>query len=160
MAGYCVYDTIDGFGGKISLYVAFNSDNKIMNIKVADHNESIGLGSKIASKDFLSQFFGLLVGNTKLEYDIISGATVSSEAVGNCISEILGLGLSTDSIAKEPGYETITEEEIEEEVKKEEDEKNPSSDKKDPDVTTDDDSDLGGFQGGVNSNQGSGSCCI
>ena len=28
MAGYCVSDVVDGFGGKITIYVAFNSDNK------------------------------------------------------------------------------------------------------------------------------------
>lgn len=161
MAGYCVSDTVDGFGGKITIYVAFNSENKIMNIKIPEHNESVGLGSKIAGKDFLSQFYGVLVGNTKPEYDIIAGATTSSNAVGNCIKEILGLGLSTDSIAKELGHETITEDEIKEEIKKEEENKKPSSDKKDPVVTTDDkNSNLGGYQGGQNSNQGSGNVNI
>lgn len=160
MAGYCVTDTIDGFGGKIKLMVAFNSENKISNVVVLEHNESMGLGSKIAGKSFLSQFFGLLVGNTNAEYDMIAGATVSSKAVGECIKEILGLGLSTDSIAKELGYETITEEEIEEEIKKDEEDK-PSSDKDDSSVTTDDkNSNLGGQQGGQNINQGDGNVNI
>lgn len=157
MAGYCVKGSAKGFGGTIKLLVAFDSDNKIKDIKITDHNESMGLGSKISGNEFLSQFTGLLVGNVNAEYDLIAGATTSSKAVGEAIKSILDLNLSTNSIANELGYETITQEEIEEEVKKEEENKKDPSDKNDDAETTDDKGgNLGEFQGGANVNQGDG----
>lgn len=157
MAGYCVKGSAEGFGGTIELFVAFDSDNKIKNIKITDHSESMGLGSKIKGDEFLSQFTGLLVGNVNAEYDLIAGATTSSKAVGEAIKAILDLNLSTNSIAKELGYETITQEEIDEEVKKEEENKKDPSDNNDGSETTDDKGgNVGDFQGGANVNQGDG----
>lgn len=154
MAGYCVFTTTDGFGGKIDMIVGFNSDNMINNIRIVDHNESRGLGSQISGDSFLSQFKGLLIGNSTASYDLIAGATTSSKAVGESVKKVLGLGLSTESIAKELGYETITEEEIEEEVKKEE-ENNASSDTTDSTDTTRP-TRPGDVTGGGNINQGDG----
>lgn len=154
MAGYCVIGEAKGFGGRIELLCAFNSDNKISDVKIVEHSESRGLGSLITTEDFLGQFNGLLVGNTTASFDLISGATTSSTAVGEAIKAILGLGLSTDSIAKELGYDTITEEEIEEEVQKEEENK-PTSETEKAD-TTDASPDVGDFQGGANVNNGDG----
>ncbi len=161
MAGYCVSTTVKGFGGDIDMVVAFNSKNEISEIKILDHNESKGLGSKIAGDKFLSQFMGLLIGNSSNEFDMIAGATISSKAVCDAIEEILALGLSTDSIANELGYETISAEEIEKETEKDEDNKDknnnkkPSSSQKPSDTTSDrNNSGLGGYQGGQNSNNG------
>lgn len=164
MAGYCVSTTVKGFSGDIDMLVAFNSKNEISEVKILDHNESRGLGSKIEGDKFLSQFIGLLIGKSNNEFDLIAGATTSSKAVADAINEILGLGLSTDSIANELGYETISAEEIKEEAEKEEENKDkdknnnkkPSSQK--PSDTTNDrnNNGLGGYQGGQNSNNGSG----
>lgn len=157
MAGYCVFTTVDGFGGEIDLVVAFNSDNMISGTKVLSHSESKGLGSKIEKDDFLSQFTGLLIGNSSIKYDLVSGATTSSKAVGDGVSAVLELGLSTESIANELGYETITEAEIEEEVKKEEEEGKDTPDTKDPSETTGNSGPgVGDFQGGANVNDGDG----
>ncbi len=166
MAGYCVYTTVEGFGGDIDILVAFNSKNEISNVKILDHNESRGLGSKIEGDKFLSQFIGLLIGSGNNEYDIIAGATASSDAICNAIDEILKLGLSTDSIANELGYETISAEEIEKEAEKNEQDKDKDKDKNNnkkpssqrPSDTTSDrnNNGLGGYQGGQNSNNGSG----
>lgn len=157
MAGYCVSGSTDGFGGKIDFLVAFNSDNVISQIKILDHSESMGLGSKITGDGFLSQFNGLLIGNTSVEYDLIAGATTSSQAVGNSIREILGLGLSTNSIANQLGYDTITEEEIQEEIKKEEDGKKDPEDTTGPSETTGTpNSGVSDHQGGSNINTGDG----
>ncbi len=155
MAGYAVMGTTEGFGGDIRFVVAFNSNNMISKIRVIEHNESMGLGSQIAKDSFLSQFKGLLIGNTAAKYDLISGATTSSGAMGSAICEILGLGLSTDSIANQLGYETISEEEIEEEIKKDEDDKKNPTDETDPAETTGKPR-PNGPSGGSNVNQGNG----
>jgi len=155
MAGYCVLAKADGFGGEIEYLVGFNSQNVITNIKVLSHNESHGLGSKIAGEGFLDQFKGLLTGNSTAKYDLIAGATTSSKALGEGIKSILALKLSSDSIANDFGYETITEEEIEEEVKKEDPDKD--EDKGDSEETTGNaNGGIGNHQGGSNSNNGDG----
>lgn len=154
MAGYAVMGTTEGFGGEIRFVVAFNSNNMISKIRVLDHNESMGLGSQIAKDTFLSQFKGILIGNTGASYDLVSGATTSSKALGDAILEILGLGLSTDSIAKELGYETISQEEIEEEIKKEEEDKNPTGETEPAETTGK--PRPNGSGGGSNVNQGNG----
>ncbi|MBE6587209.1 MAG: FMN-binding protein [Ruminococcaceae bacterium] len=156
MAGYAVLGTTEGFGGDIDFVVAFNSNNMISKIRVLDHNESRGLGSKIGTDTFLSQFKGLLIGNVNVKYDLISGATTSSKAMGDAISEILGLGLSTESIANELGYDTISEEEIEEEVKKEEDDKKDPSKETEPAETTGKPRPGVNDHGGANVNTGDG----
>jgi len=134
MAGFCVLGTCEGFGGEIRYAVAFNSDNTITRVAILEHNESKGLGSKIATDDFLRVFKGLLIGDVKFkmtEKDMISGATISTKAIENSIRDILGLRLTTDFIAGQFGSETITEEEIEEEIRKEEADKNNTSGKPD-----------------------------
>ncbi len=158
IAGYCVHTLFDGYGGNIEMLVAFNSDNLLANIVILDHNESYGLGNKITSKEFLSQFNGLLIGSSEMEYDIISGATVSANAVADEIRKIVELGISTASIARELGYETISAEEIEEEIEKEESQgNNPDGTDNDTAETTgrpSDPSRPGDHQGGQNVNDG------
>ncbi|MBR6676852.1 MAG: FMN-binding protein, partial [Clostridia bacterium] len=135
IAGYCVLGTAEGFGGPIRFAVAFNSEDHISKVSVLEHNESKGLGAKIAGEKFLSAFVGLIAGDDEFKLakkDLIAGATTSYTAMEESIQKVLALGITTESIAVELGFETITEEEIEEEVRKEEEEKeNNKSDEDD-----------------------------
>ena len=77
-AGYTVSFSSQGYGGKDSLNMAVGIDmeGKITDTKVLSHSETAGLGSKIESDAFRSQFPGK---DASLEgVDNISGATFSS----------------------------------------------------------------------------------
>ena len=72
-----------GYGGTITVMVAFNTDDTIKQIKITEQAETAGLGAKIASdKDFQNSFAGLPAEDfTVSDISAISGATISSKAV-------------------------------------------------------------------------------
>ena len=77
-AGYVFSLTTTGYGGKntLKMTIGIDMDGKITDTKVLSHSETAGLGSKITSDDFRSQFPGK---DASLEgVDNISGATFSS----------------------------------------------------------------------------------
>ena len=77
-----------GFGGDIYLMVGFYIDGTMAGYKVLNHKETPGLGSKIESEGFMSQFKWLRIFENTLdlrsrggEIDGITSATISSKAV-------------------------------------------------------------------------------
>ena len=77
-AGYVFSLTTTGYGGKntLKMTVGIDMEGKITDTKVLSHSETAGLGSKIESDAFRSQFPGK---DASLEgVDNISGATFSS----------------------------------------------------------------------------------
>ena len=80
-AGFIVETAASGYGGEISMMVAFSPSGDILGVKVLSHEETNGIGSRVVeSEDFLSQFVGK---NAVKEagVDAVAGATVSSNAV-------------------------------------------------------------------------------
>lgn len=90
--GSIVPITIKGYGGEMTLLVAFNPDGGIHDVKVFSHAETAGIGDKILGVTFLSQFANkttkdrLAVGD---DVTAISGATVSSRAVISGVKKAL-----------------------------------------------------------------------
>jgi|CZCB01.1.fsa_nt_gi electron transport complex protein RnfG len=86
------WSTIKGFNGDMELYVGFTPDGQISGATVISHQETEGLGSKVALPDFTNQFIGMdgtaVIGEDG--YDAIAGATMSSKsflsAVNNAIA--------------------------------------------------------------------------
>lgn len=159
LAGYAVFVTETGYIGTVEMLVALNSDNKISQVKIISHNESEGLGSKICKNKFLSQFVGMP--DEEIRIDLISGATVSSQAVQRGVERVLDLGLDFLAIAEDLDVETISAAEIEDDVQKdkEPEESTTANDTTRPDVTTrpgDDTVFNGENVGGANSNTGGG----
>ena len=72
-----------GYGGNITVMVAFNPDNTVKQIKITEQAETAGLGARIASdKVFQDSFVGLPAEDfTVSDISAISGATISSKAV-------------------------------------------------------------------------------
>lgn len=130
LAGYAVYVTEDGYIGPVEMLVAMDSDNKVSQVKITSHNESEGLGSKICKNKFLSQFVGMP--DEEIDIDIISGATVSSQAVENGVKRVLDLDLNFLAIAENLDVETISAAEIEDDVQKDNE---PDSDTTSDDTT-------------------------
>ncbi len=72
-----------GYGGTITVMVAFNPDDTVKQIKITEQTETAGLGAKISTdKAFQNSFSGLPAKEFKVtDIDAISGATISSKAV-------------------------------------------------------------------------------
>ena len=72
-----------GYGGNITVMVAFGPDQTVKQIKITEQAETAGLGSKIQSEaSFADSFSGLPAEDfTVSDIAAISGATISSKAV-------------------------------------------------------------------------------
>lgn len=91
VVGYTIKTTPKGYGGKVEVMVGISNDGKISGVKIGNHSETPGLGSKSAEPSFKDQYNGkstkkqlnVVKGNASNENDIvaISGATITSKAV-------------------------------------------------------------------------------
>lgn len=88
-AGYVITSTSKGYGGLIKFMIAYDSDGKIVNIKVLEHSETPGLGTKITEDAFLNQFIGRDSEVTKKDVDMITGVTISASASLDAINTAL-----------------------------------------------------------------------
>lgn len=90
VSGYAVETmTKNGFSGEFRLMVGMKPDGEIFNIEVLQHNETPGLGSKMADPDnvLLLSFQGKNPKNLKMsvrkdggDIDVITASTISSRA--------------------------------------------------------------------------------
>lgn len=90
--GYCVELSASGFSGWVTLLVGVNLNGAVTGIAVLDHNETKDIGSKVLTSSALSRFYGRsgtlsLWGSNSV--DVITGATVTLEAVTECVNRAL-----------------------------------------------------------------------
>ncbi len=84
-AGYVAMVTVKGYGGNIELICGIDADGCITQTKTLSHGETAGLGAKIDTEEYKSQYEGK---DASLEgIDAISGATISSTAYKNAIND-------------------------------------------------------------------------
>lgn len=83
--GYCIETNPSGFGGKVRILTGIDLQGAITGVRVVEHTETVGVGSKCTLVDFLDQFSGK---DHELDYsvpedniDSVSGATITSKAV-------------------------------------------------------------------------------
>jgi electron transport complex protein RnfG len=91
LVGYTIKTAPKGYGGNVEVMVGISNDGKISGVKIGNHSETPGLGSKAAEPSFKDQYNGksienplnVVKGNASNESDIvaISGATITSKAV-------------------------------------------------------------------------------
>lgn len=80
-----------GFGGKMELMVGISIDGVILNYEVLKHQETPGLGTKIAEEKFKTQFVGLSpkkdlkIRQDGGEIDAVTAATISSRAATEAV---------------------------------------------------------------------------
>ncbi|MGL5415760.1 MAG: RnfABCDGE type electron transport complex subunit G [Clostridium sp.] len=96
--GYVFKVNTKGFHGLVDLFVGIKGD-VLSGIKVSTHNETPGLGARIEEDSFREKFNDkktkdlieiVKTAPTKEnEVDGISGATVSSKAVGTAVNEVI-----------------------------------------------------------------------
>jgi len=78
----------DGYSGSIDIMLGIRPDGSVQAIEILTHSETPGLGDKIETEDFRSQFAGRELGNADWrvrkdggEFDQLTGATISPRAV-------------------------------------------------------------------------------
>ena len=84
--GYAFIAVIGGYQGYIHALTGVDSQQRIKSIKIIQHQETPGLGARIAEALFLEQFFGRGKEAKTDDYDAITGATVSSAAVISAVT--------------------------------------------------------------------------
>jgi len=91
LRGYCVQVTTDGFCGEISMMVGIDARGYVTGVVILDHRETEAVGAQVAESAFLGRFRGrsdsVKVGPGGVE--AVSGATVSSQAVGEGVNRAL-----------------------------------------------------------------------
>ncbi len=102
--GLVVEKRVTGYGGEMLLVVGVSPEGSISGVKILQHNETPGLGAKVAREDFLKQFQDLKYNEVYLKnttpegkIDAISGATISSRAVTDGVRKVL------ESVRNQPG---------------------------------------------------------
>lgn len=95
VVGYAVETvTKQGFSGEIKMMVGFTANGEIKNIEVLEHNETPGLGSKMADEGnpLLVSFMGKNPADLKMsvkkdggDIDVITASTISSRAYTDAV---------------------------------------------------------------------------
>lgn len=96
--GYVIIMQTKGYGGDIKLICGINPDGSIESVKTLSHNETSGIGSKVADNRaaYRHQYEGKNADSYK-DVDAVTGATVSSTAYKKAI----GLAFRAFSAIKE-----------------------------------------------------------
>ena len=92
----------EGYGGNVSVMVGIDMESKVTGIKVLEHNETPGLGAKVAEPVFTDQFKGKHFGpddeieimegepaEETWQVEGLSGATISTYAVVGIVNEAI-----------------------------------------------------------------------
>lgn len=97
--GYVFKVTTKGFHGPVDLVVAISNEDVITGMKVMAHSETPGLGARIVEEEFRTRFNNLptteditMVKTAPAkdsEVSAITGATVSSNAIGTAVTDAL-----------------------------------------------------------------------
>lgn len=99
-AGYVFTTSYKGYGGPVECMTGISADGEITGVKLTSQNETPGLGAKAAgTDDFGNSWRGQFVGRTADgpaqvtkdggDIDAIAGATITSRAVSNAVSEAI-----------------------------------------------------------------------
>jgi len=91
VVGYVFSVVTKGYGGDVKIMVGIDTSGRITGVKMGEHSETPGLGSKAEEEPFKSRLYGFVPGEPLVvvkrepakaeEIEAISGATVTSKAV-------------------------------------------------------------------------------
>lgn len=80
VVGLVITSASRGFDGPVTVMSGYDLDGSLVGVKITDHSETPGLGTKVAAADYLAQYQGKNHADYA-EVDAISGATVTSTAL-------------------------------------------------------------------------------
>jgi len=97
--GYLFKVNTKGFHGPVDLMIAISNEGKTTGVKVISHSETPGLGAKIDEDKFKERFKNIPIDKginmvkttptTENEVEGVTGATISSKAVGTAVNEAI-----------------------------------------------------------------------
>ncbi len=97
--GWIIVAQEKGYGGFVSMAVAFNPDGSIRRVQALQNNETPGLGTKVADDFFIEQFASRPAEELELsDIDAITGATISSRAALGAINDAIAQFVTTSSV--------------------------------------------------------------
>lgn len=97
-SGYVIMSQAKGYGGDIKIICGIRSDGSLEKVKTLSHNETSGIGSKVAdNKSGYNKKYSDMTANNYMNVDAVSGATISSKAYKKAV----GLAFDTFKTAKE-----------------------------------------------------------
>lgn len=82
--GYVFTTSAKGFGGDITVMTAISQEGTIVGVKVLDHEETPGLGSRAAEEAHLGQYIGK--DSSLSDVVFIAGVTYSSRGVDTAVA--------------------------------------------------------------------------
>ena len=89
IVGYAFVGEANGYGGVVRVLVGVDqATDQILSIKILEHTETAGLGSRVEEESFRQRFVGKTVEDPiaiNQDIDNISGASVSSRAVAEAV---------------------------------------------------------------------------
>jgi len=80
-----------GFGGELTLMVGVNVNGAVEGVKLIAHSETPGLGSRVGDAGYLSQYIGKDEAALEGGIDVITGSTVSSNALLSGVKTALSI---------------------------------------------------------------------
>jgi len=85
-SGMTFTTTDKGFGGTLTVMVGVDAQGAISGVKITEHGETPGLGTKAMTPEYLAQYKGQTAitrtnESGKTQIDAITGATISSNAI-------------------------------------------------------------------------------
>ena len=98
--GYAFSVSAKGYGGDVSVMVGISADGKVSGVEILSHSETPGLGANCTKEDFLADFLQEIPengfeavkdssGGENGKIDALTGATITSTAVSNCVNHAL-----------------------------------------------------------------------
>ena len=84
LIAYVFIAGVYGYSSDIRTVVSMSPQGKIIEVKILEHKETPGIGSRITEDEFLSQFKGKDINE---QFDAITGATISSSCMIDSIKE-------------------------------------------------------------------------
>ena len=80
-----------GFGGKMSVMIGVDASGKVVGVKLISHSETPGLGTRVGEADHLNQYIGRDSESIKSDIDVITGSTISSNAIRDAVAKAISL---------------------------------------------------------------------
>ena len=89
--GYALTAAPQGYGGEIPITLGVSAEGYVTQVYVGALQETAGLGSRVGESEFKDQFIAIAADPDTLRDDVdtLSGATVSSTAFVNAVSDML-----------------------------------------------------------------------
>ncbi|HHF58198.1 MAG TPA: RnfABCDGE type electron transport complex subunit G [candidate division WOR-3 bacterium] len=87
--GYAGIGVGEGYNGEIKMIALFDISLKYLKgVRVLEHCETAGVGSKIENPEFLNEFTNKTLPLQETEIDVITGATISSKSLIEIVNNV------------------------------------------------------------------------